>query len=193
MSKGDVLALSYTIQAAKLLDHIFLEQVYLFFLLSILVYKLYSCYVSSLWRLLNQDFAGNRNGKPIQLWRCGLRKHRRTQNWTKSNFYTTLSTRAPGRSSIVNVVPFSISCKLQRILKQWHHICISSHEYHKLLEATLSWKNKIALKGNHKFLINVMIIALFSKILLCAILCNYKLNYYIRLIHTLLDNYVTHH
>jgi hypothetical protein len=48
LSKGDVLALSYTIQAAKLLDHIFLEQVYLFFLLSLLVYKLYSCYVSSL-------------------------------------------------------------------------------------------------------------------------------------------------
>lgn len=31
LSKGDVLALSYTIQAAKFLDHIFLEQVILVF------------------------------------------------------------------------------------------------------------------------------------------------------------------
>lgn len=53
---------------------------------------------------------------------------------------------------------------------QWRHICMSSHEHHKLLEATSSWKNNVMLKGNHEFLINVVIIAFFFKEnLLCAI------------------------
>ena len=47
---------------------------------------------------------------------------------------------------------------------------MSSHGHHKLLEATSSWKNNVMLKGNHEFLINVVIIAFFFKQnLLCAI------------------------
>lgn len=71
---------------------------------------------------------------------------------------------------------------------------MSSHGHHKLLEATSSWKNNVMFKGNHEFLINVVIIAFFfqKKSIMCHS-CNYKGSYYIRLIHILSDNYVTHH